>query len=224
VVWSADYLPFGQADVTVETVENNLRFAGQYYDSETGLHYNYHRYYDPKLGRYLRADPSHAMQAKGTAVPFLIPRLLKTPAELNNYVFARDNPIRLVDYFGLEGKSSTYEGHALIGLGFLVVKCCNKEKRKMRHIYFKRCIGIAAGGGASFSGPMFNEEECSNPPEDIYMGFELGFSVGPFTCEFGGPLDHEGFSLGAGAGLKCKGTFCSYSLEGSKDIGCCDKE
>ncbi|MBT8348886.1 MAG: RHS repeat-associated core domain-containing protein, partial [Sulfurovum sp.] len=48
---------FGQADVTVSTVENNLRFAGQYYDSETGLHYNYHRYYDPSLGRYLRADP-----------------------------------------------------------------------------------------------------------------------------------------------------------------------
>jgi RHS repeat-associated protein len=57
VVWAADYLPFGEVDVTVGTVENNLRFAGQYYDSETGLHYNYHRYYDPKLGRYLRADP-----------------------------------------------------------------------------------------------------------------------------------------------------------------------
>jgi RHS repeat-associated protein len=57
VVWSADYLPFGQSDVTVSEVENNLRFAGQYYDQETGLHYNYHRYYDPTLGRYLRADP-----------------------------------------------------------------------------------------------------------------------------------------------------------------------
>ncbi|MFZ1986986.1 MAG: RHS repeat-associated core domain-containing protein, partial [Desulfatitalea sp.] len=57
VVWAADYLPFGQANVTVATVENNLRFAGQYYDNETGLHYNYHRYYDPKIGRYLRADP-----------------------------------------------------------------------------------------------------------------------------------------------------------------------
>ena len=48
VVWAADYLPFKKADVIVATVENNLRFAGQYYDSETGLHYNYHRYYDPK--------------------------------------------------------------------------------------------------------------------------------------------------------------------------------
>ena len=50
VVWSADYRPFGQADVTVNTVANNFRFPGQYEDEETGLHYNYHRYYDPKQG------------------------------------------------------------------------------------------------------------------------------------------------------------------------------
>jgi RHS repeat-associated protein len=31
--------------------------AGQYYDSETGLHYNYFRYYDPATGRYLTPDP-----------------------------------------------------------------------------------------------------------------------------------------------------------------------
>jgi RHS repeat-associated protein len=83
VVWAADYLPFGQADVTIATVENNLRFAGQYYDSETGLHYNHHRYYDPKLGRYLRADP---IGLGGGLNPF-------------SFVFA--NPIRYKDPRGL---------------------------------------------------------------------------------------------------------------------------
>lgn len=34
-----------------------LRFPGQYFDSETGLHYNYHRTYDPETARYLTNDP-----------------------------------------------------------------------------------------------------------------------------------------------------------------------
>jgi RHS repeat-associated protein len=79
IVWSADYLPFGHADVTVDTVENNLRFSGQYYDRETGLHYNYWRYYDPKLGRYLRADP------------------IGLAGGVNPFSFTENNPVNLID-------------------------------------------------------------------------------------------------------------------------------
>lgn len=35
----------------------NLRFTGQYFDKDTGLYYNHHRYYDPKTGRYITPDP-----------------------------------------------------------------------------------------------------------------------------------------------------------------------
>ena len=57
VVWSADYEPFGDTSITTAAMTNPFRFPGQYFDSETGFHYNYHRYYDPKTGRYLTPDP-----------------------------------------------------------------------------------------------------------------------------------------------------------------------
>ncbi len=55
--WKAAYTPFGETVVSIATVENPFRFPGQYYDAETGLHYNYFRYYNPPIGRYLTPDP-----------------------------------------------------------------------------------------------------------------------------------------------------------------------
>lgn len=58
LVWQAIYKPFGEAEVNPNSgVTNHFRFSGQYFDQETGLHYNYHRYYDPRTGRYLTPDP-----------------------------------------------------------------------------------------------------------------------------------------------------------------------
>ncbi|MFZ5392094.1 MAG: RHS repeat domain-containing protein, partial [Patescibacteria group bacterium] len=58
VVWSAKYSSFGKAEIDpASTVTNNLRFPGQYYDQETTLHYNHHRYYDSSFGRYMTTDP-----------------------------------------------------------------------------------------------------------------------------------------------------------------------
>ncbi|MEU6662245.1 DUF6531 domain-containing protein [Streptomyces sp. NPDC046821] len=45
------------ADEGATTVDCPLRFRGQYADSETGLHYNYFRYYDPRTARYISPDP-----------------------------------------------------------------------------------------------------------------------------------------------------------------------
>jgi len=57
VVWEARYSAFGLAEVLVDQVENNLRFPGQYFDLESGLHHNYFRDYDSQLGRYVQGDP-----------------------------------------------------------------------------------------------------------------------------------------------------------------------
>ena len=83
VVWSADYRPFGETDILVNTLENNFRFPGQYFDQEKWLHYNWHRYYDPRSGRYLTADPIGLI------------------ANQNLYGYADQNPINSLDPRGL---------------------------------------------------------------------------------------------------------------------------
>ena len=49
--------PGANSTVGETKVDCPLRFPGQYYDSETGHHYNNQRYYDPNIGRYLTQDP-----------------------------------------------------------------------------------------------------------------------------------------------------------------------
>ena len=41
----------------IAPVRFNLRYPGQYFDAESGLHYNYFRSYDPRTGRYTQGDP-----------------------------------------------------------------------------------------------------------------------------------------------------------------------
>ncbi|MEO1533670.1 MAG: RHS repeat-associated core domain-containing protein, partial [Pseudomonadota bacterium] len=42
---------------TFSLESQHLRFPGQWFQTETGLHQNWHRDYDPRTGRYLQADP-----------------------------------------------------------------------------------------------------------------------------------------------------------------------
>ncbi|MCL4685981.1 hypothetical protein KJ059_14655 [Myxococcota bacterium] len=57
-VWRAAHEAFGLAALDpANTVTFNVRFPGQYFDAETGLHYNYFRTYDSDTGRYISADP-----------------------------------------------------------------------------------------------------------------------------------------------------------------------
>ncbi|WP_028490492.1 RHS repeat-associated core domain-containing protein [Thiothrix lacustris] len=63
IVWKWESDAFGatpaQQDPDADNKQTvvNLRFPGQYYDVESGLHQNWHRTYDPSLGRYISSDP-----------------------------------------------------------------------------------------------------------------------------------------------------------------------
>jgi RHS repeat-associated protein len=61
----------------------NLRLPGQYFDRETGLHYNYFRDYDPAIGRYIESDP---IGLKGG---------------INTFTYVLNRPTSLKDPYGL---------------------------------------------------------------------------------------------------------------------------
>jgi RHS repeat-associated protein len=58
LVWHASYAAWGKlTELKISKIENTLRFQGQYFDSETGLHYNRYRYYNCDLSQYASQDP-----------------------------------------------------------------------------------------------------------------------------------------------------------------------
>ena len=59
VSWRAEYDEWGNQlnEDNPEHLQQLIRLPGQQYDEETGLHYNRHRYYDPRQGRYITQDP-----------------------------------------------------------------------------------------------------------------------------------------------------------------------
>ncbi|EOL8978583.1 RHS repeat-associated core domain-containing protein [Cronobacter turicensis] len=58
IVWSERAGAWGEkGPVYASRIDNPLRFQGQYFDPETGLHYNRYRYYDPAIAAYISQDP-----------------------------------------------------------------------------------------------------------------------------------------------------------------------
>ncbi|NZA25153.1 RHS repeat protein [Luteimonas sp. SJ-92] len=94
VVWAANRIAaFGAVTVASGTsVEQPWRFPGQYYDEETGLHYNLHRYYNAETGRYTTSDPIG---------------LLGGP---NYYVYAASSPTSRIDPYGLDAMDWLWGG------------------------------------------------------------------------------------------------------------------
>ncbi|HKU13852.1 MAG TPA: RHS repeat-associated core domain-containing protein, partial [Steroidobacteraceae bacterium] len=90
IVWRWDGNPFGTTAASEDpdgdstSFAYGLRFPGQYFDAETGLHYNYMRDLDPQVGRYVQSDP------------------IGLEGGINTYAYVAGNPISLTDPEGLD--------------------------------------------------------------------------------------------------------------------------
>jgi len=98
-VWQWESPAFGNAEPQVEATTVNLRFPGQYADSESGLYYNWNRYYDPEIGRYVTSDP------------------IGLDGGLNTYGYAYQNSLYYYDQYGLFCLTPTAIGAISGGIG-----------------------------------------------------------------------------------------------------------
>jgi RHS repeat-associated protein len=89
-VWQATWKPWGEPLSITGSALNNLRFPGQYFQIETGLHYNHHRQYDPVTGRYTQPDPLGFVD--GPSV----------------YAYAKSKPSMITDRLGLSAQPRDY--------------------------------------------------------------------------------------------------------------------
>ena len=106
LLWYGEYTAWGRLKKDERVYKNAhqpFRLQNQYFDEETGLHYNLMRYYEPEAGRFVNQDPIGLLGGD------------------NLYLFA-PNMQTWVDSLGLSGKLTIYSdthdfvGHAFIGL------------------------------------------------------------------------------------------------------------
>jgi RHS repeat-associated protein len=91
IVWDRVQQPFGVQYSLSGTATGNLRFPGQYYDSESGLNQNFFRDYDSTRPGYIQPDP---IGISGT-----------TSASMGLYGYASQNPLSFVDPTGRFGET-----------------------------------------------------------------------------------------------------------------------
>ena len=118
--WQSDAFGVGQATGSLVV---NLRFPGQYFDQESGLHYNYFRDYDPETGRYVESDP------------------IGLNGGLNTYGYVLANPLLYTDRNGLAVDKVL--GGAALGAYF-----CLKNK-KCQELVVEQCKKVFSRKGPS---------------------------------------------------------------------------
>jgi RHS repeat-associated protein len=173
VVWRWESDAFGTTapeeypDRDGQKVAVNLRFPGQYFDSETGLHYNYFRDYDPGTGRYVQGDP------------------IGLAGDINAYTYVNNRPFDFADPEGLTWLVWLLRGIALAE-GRALAWClqnplkCQRFKEWATRICAHRDAGFGRAPPGTHSGPRAGKDftpaaKSSNKGKDCtYCGAQTG--------------------------------------------------
>ena len=171
-----------------------LRFEGQFFDREIGLHYNYFRHYEPAVGRYTQPDPISLAEG------------------VNAYAYAGANPLRYSDPLGLLKVTGSFGGMAFFGgfggvrdtgFGFdltgnvcVVITRCDARRGVGMFAGLGGTLGIEAGDFCA------GDNRTSSGARIVDLGLGTGGAITGLVDESGRPTGGAkafgGLAVGAG--------------------------
>jgi len=185
VVWAWEGEAFGNAQPT-GSLTLNLRFPGQYFDVESGFHYNVMRDYDPALGRYVQSDP------------------IGLAGGPNTYFYAHANPLVVLDRDGQIGILGLGLGAVIGGVSSFAGALA--QGASLGDAAISGLTGAAIGGiGGAFGGITFGLGRSAA------AGAGFGFAGDSASQAINIAKDpcktHSDFNLGSALGAAAGGAF-----------------
>jgi RHS repeat-associated protein len=164
IINNYQYDIYGKEKQTTENIKNPIRYAGQYYDEESGLYYLRARYYSPEIMRFISED-----SYRGD---------IKEPLSLNLYGYCEGDPIAFVDPSGNApemdhepGDSYDTESH-----GFLAELYYRLEDKAGAYPKFLNELMLSYGVESKLSKP-------GTYIMSVYLASKLNFSKGEISTE-----------------------------------------
>ncbi len=231
VLWRFEGDAFGDVlptNPTATVFTMPLRMAGQYFDAEVGISYNYFRDYDPSTSRYVESDP------------------IGLKAGMNTYGYVGGSPVRGIDPKGLvewsgsvlSMSASPFERSSPVGVGggrifeiyTLYAKCKNGDTAYARVHTTGWAVGfglpIAMSGG---SVSLEDGQDDANPDilngayKEFNYGYGWGIGLGGGLLQLGGARtlnDALSPSLFGGVNIGITGAAGTSTVVDKKKCGC----